>query len=169
LKRTAIVDSRHCILLTLFAGRVALIVGLIVGLLLGFLVMIVQIPAGCAGDRAHSQSDSGVTRDGPNNPTGCGANGSATQGALFGIRHARASTERQADYQDNNYRELFHGLLLSMTRGFQVQGSTFRVKDKEGIKVPKSSLKMLIFPNNCQFDSMFWIRPLALELLFLSE
>ena len=41
----------------------------------------------------------------------------------------------------------------------QVQGSTFRVKDKEGIKDPKSSLKMLIFPNNSQFGSKFWIRP----------
>ena len=40
----------------------------------------------------------------------------------------------------------------------QVQGSTFRVKDKEGIKDPKSSLKMLIFPNNCQYGSKFWIR-----------
>ena len=27
----------------------------------------------------------------------------------------------------------------------QVQGSTFRVKDQEGIRYPKSSLKMLIF------------------------
>ena len=41
----------------------------------------------------------------------------------------------------------------------KVQGSTFRVKDKEGIKDPKSSLKMLIFPNNCQFGSKFWISP----------
>ena len=41
----------------------------------------------------------------------------------------------------------------------QVQGSTFRVKDKVGIKYPKSSLIMLIFPNNCQFGSKFWIRP----------
>jgi len=29
----------------------------------------------------------------------------------------------------------------------------FRVQDKEGIKDPKFSLKMLIFPNNCQFGS----------------
>jgi hypothetical protein len=34
----------------------------------------------------------------------------------------------------------------------------FRVKDKNGIEGPKSSLKMLIFPNNCQFGSKFWIR-----------
>jgi len=39
------------------------------------------------------------------------------------------------------------------------RGSTFRVKDKEGIKDPQSSLKMLIFPNNCQFGPKFWIRP----------
>jgi hypothetical protein len=32
----------------------------------------------------------------------------------------------------------------------KVQSSTFRVKDKEGNKDPKSSLKVLIFPNNCQ-------------------
>jgi len=41
----------------------------------------------------------------------------------------------------------------------QVQGSTLRVKDKEGIEDPKSSLKMLIFPSNCQFGFTFWIRP----------
>ena len=39
------------------------------------------------------------------------------------------------------------------------QGSTFRVKDKEGSEDPKSSLKMLIFPSNCQFGSKFSIRP----------
>jgi hypothetical protein len=38
----------------------------------------------------------------------------------------------------------------------QVQGSTFRFKDKEGIKDPKSTLKMLIFPN--KLGSKFWIR-----------
>ncbi len=42
--------------------------------------------------------------------------------------------------------------------GSQVQGSTFRVKDKEGIEDPKSSLKMLIFPSNCRFGSKFWIK-----------
>ena len=41
----------------------------------------------------------------------------------------------------------------------KVQGSTFWVKDKEGIKDPKSSLIMLIFQNNCRFDSKFWIWP----------
>jgi len=47
-------------------------------------------------------------------------------------------------------------ILIGLTSGIlnkgnrsQVQGSTFRVKDKEGIKDPKSSLKMLILPNNC--------------------
>jgi len=34
-----------------------------------------------------------------------------------------------------------------------------RVKGKEGIEDQKSSLKMLIFPSNCQFGSKFWIRP----------
>jgi hypothetical protein len=39
----------------------------------------------------------------------------------------------------------------------QVQGSTFRVKDKEGIEDPKASLKRLIFPSNYQFGSKFWV------------
>jgi hypothetical protein len=30
-------------------------------------------------------------------------------------------------------------------------GQGFKVKDKDGIKDPKSSLKMLILPNNWQF------------------
>ena len=41
----------------------------------------------------------------------------------------------------------------------QVQGSTFRVKGKEGIEDPKSSLNMVIFSSNCKFGSKFWIRP----------
>ena len=41
----------------------------------------------------------------------------------------------------------------------QVQGSTFTVKDKEGIEELKSSLQMLIFPSNYQFGSKFCIRP----------
>ena len=41
----------------------------------------------------------------------------------------------------------------------QVQGSTFRVKDKGIIEDPKASLKRLIFPSNCQFGSKFWITP----------
>jgi len=72
------------ILLVLLAGLVALLVGLIVSLLLGFLVTIIQIPSGGAGGLTSSQSYSGVTRDCPNNPAGCGADGSSTQGALFG-------------------------------------------------------------------------------------
>jgi len=40
-----------------------------------------------------------------------------------------------------------------------VQGSTFNVKDKEGIEDPKSLLEMLIFPSNCQFNFKFWIWP----------
>jgi len=41
----------------------------------------------------------------------------------------------------------------------QVQGSTFRVKDKEGIEDSKCSLQMFIFPGNCQFSFKCWIRP----------
>ena len=41
----------------------------------------------------------------------------------------------------------------------RVQGSTFRVKDKDGIEDLKSSSKMLIFPNNHQFGSKCWISP----------
>ena len=32
----------------------------------------------------------------------------------------------------------------------QVHGSTFRVKDRDGIEDPKSSSKRLIFPGNCK-------------------
>jgi len=39
----------------------------------------------------------------------------------------------------------------------QVQDSTFRVKDKEGIEDSKSSLQMFIFPGNCQFSFKCWI------------
>jgi hypothetical protein len=99
-------------LLALLAGLVAFLVGLIVSLFFGFLVMIVQIPAGCAGDRTHGHSNSGITRDCPNHPAGCSADGSATQGALFGIRHARASNERQADDQKYYNCVFSHGLLL---------------------------------------------------------
>jgi hypothetical protein len=37
----------------------------------------------------------------------------------------------------------------------QVQGSTFRVKDKEGIKDPKFSFKLLILPINAILVSNF--------------
>jgi hypothetical protein len=50
----------------------------------------------------------------------------------------------------------------------QVQGSTFRVEDKEGIKDPKSRLKKLIFPNNCQFGSKPWIRPDEADTFFVN-
>jgi hypothetical protein len=36
----------------------------------------------------------------------------------------------------------------------RLRGSTFRVKDKEGIKDPKFSLKMLNFPNT---DIVDWL------------
>jgi len=39
----------------------------------------------------------------------------------------------------------------------QVQGSTFRVKDKDGIEDPRFSTKMLIFQNNCRFGFKSWI------------
>jgi hypothetical protein len=52
----------------------------------------------------------------------------------------------------------FFVLLHYIDNRSQVQGSTFRVKDKEGIKDPKSSLKMLTFPYNCQLGSKFRIR-----------
>jgi len=47
-----------------------------------------------------------------------------------------------------------------MGQGSQVwaRGSTFRVKDKDGIEDPKFSIKMLIFQNNCQFGLKSWIR-----------
>ncbi len=41
----------------------------------------------------------------------------------------------------------------------QVQDSTFRVKDKDGIEDTKFSIKMFIFQNNCQFGLKSWIRP----------
>ena len=37
------------------------------------------------------------------------------------------------------------------------RGSTFRVKDKKGIKDPKPFLKVLISPNNGHFGTKFWI------------
>jgi len=42
-------------------------------------------------------------------------------------------------------------LARKMGNRSEVKGSMFRVKDKEDIKDPKSSLKMLISPNSCQF------------------
>ena len=40
-------------------------------------------------------------------------------------------------------------------RDSSVAESHTRVKNKEGIEDPKSSLKMLILQNNCQFSSKF--------------
>jgi hypothetical protein len=86
--RTSVIcppSSDRChLLLALLAGLVTLVVGFIVSLLFGFLVMIVKIAAGCAGDCAHGQSNTGVACDRANNPTSCSADGSAAQGALFG-------------------------------------------------------------------------------------
>jgi hypothetical protein len=39
----------------------------------------------------------------------------------------------------------------------QVQGSTFRVKDKGKIKDPKFSRQMLVLPHNCQGIARFQI------------
>ena len=50
--------------------------------------------------------------------------------------------------------------------GFRVE--RFRVKDKEGIKDPKSSLKMLISQNICQFGSKFWIRSDEADAFFVN-
>jgi hypothetical protein len=50
----------------------------------------------------------------------------------------------------------------------QVQRSTFRVKDKEGIEDPKASLKRLISPSNCQFGSKFWITPDEADAFFVN-
>jgi hypothetical protein len=61
----------------------------------------------------------------------------------------------------------FTGFIGSCNRS-QVQGSTFRVKDKEGNIDPNSSLTILIFPNNCQFGSNFWIRPDEVDAFLVS-
>ena len=58
--------------------------------------------------------------------------------------------------------KLFYNIYIFLRYIFfnrsQVQGSTFRVKGKEGIEVPKSSLNMIIFQSNFQFNSKFWIK-----------
>jgi hypothetical protein len=48
--------------------------------------------------------------------------------------------------------------MIAFCNRSKVQGSTFRVKDKEG-KDLKSSLKMFIFQSNSQFGSKLWSRP----------
>ncbi len=50
-------------------------------------------------------------------------------------------------------------LINSISNRSQVQSSKFRVKDKESIEDPKSSLQMFIFPNSWQFGFKFWVRP----------
>ena len=50
----------------------------------------------------------------------------------------------------------------------QVQGSTFRVKGKEGIEDPKSSLNMVISQSNCKFGSKFWIRPVEDDVFLIN-
>ncbi len=50
----------------------------------------------------------------------------------------------------------------------EVQGSTFRVKGKEGIEYPQSSLNMVILSSNCQFGSKFWIRPVEDNAFFIN-
>jgi len=53
---------------------------------------------------------------------------------------------------ENACYQLWFGLSIIYFNRSQVQGSTFRVKDIEGIKDPKYLIKMLIFPNKikCQ-------------------
>ena len=51
----------------------------------------------------------------------------------------------------------------------QVQGSTFRVKNKESIQdSPEALVKMPISPNNCQFGSEFWIGPDEPDVFFVN-
>jgi len=54
-------------------------------------------------------------------------------------------------------------LLLNTMRYLGIQDN-----DKEGIEDPKCSLKMLIFQNNCQFGSKFWIRPDEADALLVN-
>jgi hypothetical protein len=71
-------------------------------LFFGLLVMIVKITTGDTRGRTYGQPKAGVTRDRPNYSTGGGADGRTTQGALFGIRHARTASDCQADYQNDD-------------------------------------------------------------------
>jgi len=68
-------------------------------------------------------------------------------------------------------RALFHEQVVNIKNSpnrSQVQGSTFRVKEKEGIEDPEASLKRLIFPSNCQFGSKFWITPEEAEAFLVN-
>ena len=51
----------------------------------------------------------------------------------------------------------------------QVQDSTFRVKGKEGIAVPDSSLNMVIFQCNFQFSSKFWNRSVENDAFLINR
>ena len=62
---------------------------------------------------------------------------------------------------------VYIALSLNIRNRSQVHGSTFRVKDKEGIEDPKSSFKMLIFPSNCQFSSKFWNNPYEADVFLI--
>ncbi len=48
------------------------------------------------------------------------------------------------------------------------QGSTFKVKDKDGIENPTFSIKTFIFQNNCQFGFKSWIRPDEADALLVN-
>jgi hypothetical protein len=55
---------------------------------------------------------------------------------------------------------------VTQVQRFTVQG--FRVKGKEGIEDPKSSLNMVIFQSNCKFGSKFWIRPVEDDVFLIN-
>jgi hypothetical protein len=56
---------------------------------------------------------------------------------------------------------------VSSLAPFIVTVHRFRVKDKEGIEDPKSSLQLFIFPNNCQFSFKYWIRAVETDAFFV--
>jgi hypothetical protein len=72
---------------------------LIVSLFLGFFVMIVELPSRHPGGSSNGGSPGRVTRNCPDRRSRRCAYGTATQSPLFGIRHAGATTQRQADNQ----------------------------------------------------------------------
>jgi hypothetical protein len=64
--------------------------------------MIVEVPSSYPGGSSGSNSEGRMTRDRSGDCPRSGADGTTTQSPLFGIRHACASTQRKADYQDND-------------------------------------------------------------------
>ena len=44
----------------------------------------------------------------------------------------------------------------------------FRVKGKEGVEDPKSSLNMVIFQSNYKFGSKFWISPVEDDVFLIN-